>query len=102
MVRADCASRTCIRSIPFEDRNHDAVMRICGEAPRRRAHSKPRREGHSSYRVAVTSVHYLQLSIHMTLGCSISVDLCRGAKEQTCRRFAGRHEPPQRHEKLAS
>ena len=28
-------------------RYHDAVMRIGGEAPRRRAHSKPRREGHS-------------------------------------------------------
>ena len=40
------APRTCIRPTR-EDRNHDAVMRIGGEAPRRRAHSKPRREGHS-------------------------------------------------------
>src|SRR5262249_57936341 len=33
---ASVAPQTCIRSIR-EDRNHDAVMRIGGEAPRRRA-----------------------------------------------------------------
>src|SRR5215831_12166342 len=38
---ASIAAQTCIRSIR-EDRNHDAVMRIGGEAPRRRAHSKAR------------------------------------------------------------
>src|SRR5262245_33212378 len=38
---ASIAPQTCIRSIR-EDRNHDAVMRIGGEAPRRRAHSKAR------------------------------------------------------------
>jgi hypothetical protein len=43
---ASIAPQTCIRSIR-EDRNHDAVMRIGGEAPRRRAHSKPRLNGHS-------------------------------------------------------
>ena len=43
---AEIAPQTCIRPIR-EDRNHDAVMRIGGEAPRRRAHSKPRLEGHS-------------------------------------------------------
>ena len=46
IVRADCAPRTCIRPTR-EDRNHDAVMRIGGEAPRRRAHSKPRCKDHS-------------------------------------------------------
>jgi len=46
IVRADRAPRTCIRPIR-EDRNHDAVMRIGGEAPRRRAHSKPRCKDHS-------------------------------------------------------
>jgi len=43
---ASVAPHTCIRSVA-EDRNHDAVMRIGGEAPRRWAHSKPRLEGHS-------------------------------------------------------
>src|SRR5262249_19955724 len=38
---ASIAPQTCIRSIR-EDRNHDADMRIGGEAPRRRAHSKAR------------------------------------------------------------
>jgi hypothetical protein len=45
----DIVPQTCIRPIR-EDRNHDAVMRIGGEAPRRRAHSKPRLEGHSARR----------------------------------------------------
>jgi type IV secretion system protein TrbF len=53
-VRADRAPRTCIRPTR-EDRNHDAVMRIGGEAPRRRAHSKPRCKDHSPHRVAATS-----------------------------------------------
>ena len=38
------------------DPDHDAVIRIGGEAPGRRAHSKPRRAGHVQYRVAATSV----------------------------------------------
>jgi hypothetical protein len=46
IVRADRAPRTCIRPTR-EDRNHDAVMRIGGEAPRRRVHSKPRYKDHS-------------------------------------------------------
>ena len=37
------------------DPNHDAVIRIGGEAPGRRAHSKPRRADHVQYRVAATS-----------------------------------------------
>ena len=42
------------------DPDHDAVIRIGGEAPGRRAHSKPRRAGHVQYRVATTSDHHLQ------------------------------------------
>ncbi len=37
------------------DPNHDAAMRIGGEAPGRRAHSAPRLGGHASARVAATS-----------------------------------------------
>ena len=40
--------------------NHDAVIRIGGEAPGRRAHSKPRHRGHVQYRVAATSDRHLQ------------------------------------------
>src|SRR5947208_9028733 len=40
-IRRTFAPQTCIRSIR-EDHHHDAVMRIGGEAPRRRAHmSRP-------------------------------------------------------------
>ena len=45
-IRRNVAPQTCIRSIR-EDRDHDAIMRISGEAPRRRAHSKPRLKDHS-------------------------------------------------------
>jgi hypothetical protein len=59
---ANFAPQTCIRLI-LEDRNHDAVVRIGGEAPRRRAHSKPRLEGHVQYRVAATSARHLRLGL---------------------------------------
>jgi hypothetical protein len=40
------APRPCIRQIPRGDLNHDAVMRIGGEAPRRQAHSFFRHRSH--------------------------------------------------------
>jgi hypothetical protein len=43
---ASIAPQTCIRSIRA-DRHHDAAMRIGGEAPGRRAPSKPRLKDHS-------------------------------------------------------
>src|SRR2546430_4282584 len=48
---ARLAPQTCIRSIAV-DRNHDAVMRIGGEAPGRRAHSTERRVNHVPLRVS--------------------------------------------------
>ena len=42
------------------DPNHDAVIRIGGEAPGRQADSKPRSEDHVQYRVAATSDRHLQ------------------------------------------
>src|SRR5256885_13167504 len=70
---ASIAPQTCIRSIR-EDRNHDAVMRIGGEAPRRRALSKPRLEDHVQYRVPVTvDVEYLlpELNVPRRPGLSV-------------------------------
>jgi hypothetical protein len=64
-MSAEFAPQTCIRSIR-KDRNHDAVMRIGGEAPRRRAHSKSRLKDHVQCRVAATSVHYPQLAMKAT------------------------------------
>ena len=53
------APHPCIRQVQ-RGPDHDAVMRIGGEAPGRRAHSKPRLEGHVQYRGAATSVRQLQ------------------------------------------
>jgi hypothetical protein len=71
---ANFAPQTCIRLIR-EDRNHDAVVRIGGEAPRRRAHSKPRLEDHVLYRVAVTSAHHLRLDLDRSADRRTSVVL---------------------------
>ena len=49
--------------------NHDAVIRIGGEAPGRRAHSKPRHKGHVQYRVAATSDRHLQSVISTLADC---------------------------------
>jgi hypothetical protein len=50
----DIASQTCIRLI-HPDQNHDACMRIGGEAPGRRVHSGSRHEGHVFVRITATS-----------------------------------------------
>src|SRR5947199_2647831 len=50
-IRRNFAPQTCIRSIR-EDRHHDAVMRIGGEAPRRWAHSNRGSKNIVLYRVA--------------------------------------------------
>ena len=46
VARRSRAPRPCIRQIPRGDLNHDAVMRIGGEAPRRQAHSFFRHRSH--------------------------------------------------------
>jgi hypothetical protein len=80
---ASIAPQTCIRSIR-QDQNHDAVMRIGGEAPRRRAHSKPRFKDHVQGRVATTSVRHLQFGINSIASCRIS----------SSRQVAGRRRRP--------
>src|SRR6266511_609764 len=58
---ATIAPQPCIRcgmiekSWLLEHPNHDAAMRIGGEAPRRRAHSLPRHGSHGLGRVTATS-----------------------------------------------
>ena len=49
----------CIRWVA-KTHTHDAIMRIGGEAPRRRAHSTPRHESHVGARVAATSNRHRQ------------------------------------------
>ena len=68
--RAEMAPQPCIRSIR-EDRNHDAVMGIGGEAPGRRAHSSQRLGSHG------------WRSGHRHLGSS-SADPCMGRQVVFC------------------
>ena len=84
-------------------RYHDAVMRIGGEAPRRRAHSKPRREGHSP----ISGCRCLGPSSAAERQCDARLQqtqwrLRRRAKLQTRRRLARGREPPQHDEQFAS
>jgi hypothetical protein len=58
------------------DRNHDAVMRIGGEAPGRRAHSQERCQHHGRLRVTATSDRHRR----PTISCS------SGSESLSCRR----------------
>src|SRR4051794_37374417 len=49
------ARHNLVSGRPATGPDHDAAMRIGGEAPGRRAHSEPRLEGHVPGRVAATS-----------------------------------------------
>src|SRR3712207_4211445 len=55
------APRACMRWV-WRDPNHDAAMRIGGEAPGRRAHSAPRLAGHAYARVTATSDRHRPLA----------------------------------------
>ena len=52
-ARRSIAPQPCIRWV--QDPNHDAVIRISGEAPRRRTHSFPRHKSHGTSRDPATS-----------------------------------------------
>ena len=54
LVGARIAPHACIRWVSY-DPNHDAVMRIGSEAPRRRTHSLPRHQSHADVRDPATS-----------------------------------------------
>src|SRR4051794_41436136 len=54
------ARHNLVSGRPATGPDHDAAMRIGGEAPGRRAHSEPRLEGHVPGRVAATSDRHLR------------------------------------------
>ena len=58
--RARVSRRELVCGRPYDDLNHDAVMRIGGETPGRRAHFTLRFEDHVLARVAATSGRHLQ------------------------------------------
>src|SRR4051794_15694090 len=57
------------------DRNHDAVMRIGGEAPGRRAHSQERCQHHGRLRVTATSDRHWRPTISCSPGSKSSQSL---------------------------
>jgi hypothetical protein len=67
------------------DPDHDAVIRIGGEAPGRRAHSKPRRAGHVQYRVASASDPHLQSVIRWRTAETFCPQVCRHAAARRTR-----------------
>ena len=89
-----------------EDPNHDAVMRIGSEAPKRRTHSSNRHESQGTCRKSATSNRHRCPSQAYEQGrnCrgafSVPHSLCR-TQNDAVRYNALPHEPPQGDEKLA-
>ena len=83
-----------------KDPNHDAVMRIGSEAPKRRTHSSSRRESQGASRVSATSNRHRRPVTNVRTGrnCrgafSVLRSLCR-TQNHAIRDNALPHEPPQ-------
>src|SRR6516225_1155913 len=89
-----------------KDPNHDAVMRIGGEAPRRRTHSFPRHKSHDTSRDPATSNRHRRPVTSGRTGPKLSgvfSDLrsLRRAQNDAIWHHALSHEPPQSDQKLA-
>ena len=87
------------------DPDHDAVIRIGGEAPGRRAHSKPRRAGHVQYRVAATSDRHLQEIMSVRADCRTYSQACPQAaarRTRPCGYLASGRQSPKRDQELSS
>ena len=101
------APQACIRWTRG-DPDHDAAMRIGGEAPGRRAHSSMRHESHRKARVTATSDRHRQPAGEPWAGRKPSrgprcgrARSRRRTQDDTVRRLAGGHQTPQRDEQLA-
>ena len=92
-------------SVGPRDPNHDAVIRIGGEAPGRRAHSPygvdtMRYGGWPPPRIGLKPCYIF--CIRLRLACwSSRCSRYRRAQSNTFRNFAGRHHAPQRDEQFA-
>src|SRR4051812_5249149 len=101
------APRACIRWAAWGP-NHDAAMRIGGEAPGRRVQSEQRLWGHSLVRRPATSDHGRQLTTRTPLSAEAFTSPTAGgsrargrARDDARRRLAGGHHAPQRNQELA-
>jgi hypothetical protein len=90
------APQPCIR---WDDPDHDAAMRIGGEAPRWRAHSLPRRVGPG---ISGGRGHLGSRSAPCQSLCPFEpLGVCRGSQDDPLGHHAGGCEAPQRDQKLA-
>src|SRR3954464_2738307 len=100
------APRACIRWAAWGP-NHDAAMRIGGEAPGRRVQSEQRLWGHSLVRRTATSDHPRQLTTRTPMSAEAFPSRTAGARrsrgraqDDARRRLAGRHKAPQGNQEL--
>src|SRR5829696_364313 len=100
------APQPCIRWASWGP-NHDAAMRISGEAPGRRVQSEQRLSGHSLVRRTATSDHPRQLTTGRPMSAEAFTSWTAGARRSRCRaqddalrRLAGGHEAPQGNQEL--
>ena len=104
---ADIAPRTCIRRVP-RDPDHDAAMRIGGEAPGRRVHTHMRPASHILGRVTATSDHPRQPASVTSTGAENHrryrlVARCsrHRTENDAFRRLTARYQAPKGDEQLA-
>src|SRR5829696_10015753 len=98
---------TTLYSVGPQGPNHDAAMRISGEAPGRRVQSEQRLEGQPFVRRTATSDHPRQLTTRTPMSAEaftswtagVSRSRCR-AQDDALRRLAGGHEAPQGDQEL--
>jgi hypothetical protein len=99
---AQSSRRTLVFGRSYRDQNHDAVIRIGGEAPRRRAHSPygadtMRYGGWPPPRIVLKPCYVCCIRLHC-LVCSSRCSRYRQAQRNTFGDLAGRHHAPQRDE----
>src|SRR3954471_7951735 len=96
---------TYLYSADPEDPDHDAVMRIGGEAPKRRVHSPQRLESHASSRRAATSERHRaptppSRSERAPNALLRAGALCCRTQDNAVRDLAGGHHAPEGDEQL--
>src|SRR5215217_4672513 len=98
--RADHRATT-LYSVGPQGPDHDAAMRIGGEAPGRRVQSEQRLEGQPFVRRTATSDHQRQLTTRTRMSAEAFTSWTAGARRSRCRaqddtlrRLAGGHEAP--------
>ena len=101
-IQRKSSRRILVFGRSYRDQNHDAVIRIGGEAPRRRAHSPYGAEtmrygGWPPPRIVLKPCYVCCIRLHW-LVCSSRCSRYRRAQRNSFGDLAGRHHAPQRDE----